>query len=110
MNKTKITRALLTARNLLTGDDDRIDLDCTRLALGNIEDALQELAKSEWHSITESLPPFGVDVLVCNENDPDDIWWSHRSDNPTVVTDSYGFCNYLLSGVTHWRKVEKLKV
>lgn len=47
MDKNKIIRRLQSARHLLSADDDRIDLDCCRLALGNIEEALEELEKSE---------------------------------------------------------------
>lgn len=47
MDKNIIIRRLQSARHLLSDDDDRINLDCCRLALGNIEDALAELEKNE---------------------------------------------------------------
>lgn len=60
MDKNKIIRRLQSAKHLLSGDDDRIDLDCCRLALGNIEEALEELEKSE-----EPVQKF-IDVVASN--------------------------------------------
>lgn len=73
-----------------------------------LENALEELSKPDWISVKDKLPPYEKSVLVCNESDPDDIYFSHRSCNPVVITDSDGWCNYFVFPITHWLEVENL--
>lgn len=61
-----------------------------------------------WISVKDSLPDYDVSVLVCNENEPDDMWFSHRSNDPMVITREYEFCNYLPLEITHWQKIKPL--
>ena len=65
-----------------------------------------EVDKSPWVSVKDELPPYDVDVLVSNENEPEKIWFSHRIENPSAKTDENGFLNCF--PITHWRKIDKL--
>ena len=71
-----------------------------------LENALEELSKSDWISVKDKLPPYEKSVLVCNENDRDDTWFCHRSCNPLVITNVDGWCNYFEVPITHWLEVE----
>lgn len=73
-----------------------------------LENALEELSKSDWISVKDKLPPYDESVLVCNENAPDNIYFCHRSCNPVVITNVDGWCNYFQVPITHWLEVECL--
>jgi hypothetical protein len=79
-----------------------------RKANSLLHDALIELGKSDWVSVEEELPPYEEDVLVCNENEPSDIWFGHRTSDRRVVVDEHEFAKGY-GTITHWRKIDKLE-
>lgn len=81
-----------------------------RKANSLLHDALIELGKSDWVSVADELPPYEEDVLVCNKNEPDEIWFSHRTKESWVETDKNGFTKPLnCFPITHFRKIDKLE-
>ena len=72
-----------------------------------LKQAYDESDKSDWISVKERLPEFGEEVLVTNVEDKD-IWFCHRSNDPSVKTAEYEFCNYIGIPVTHWQEIKKL--
>lgn len=72
-----------------------------------LKQAIDELDKSDWISVKERLPEFGEEVLVTNEEDKD-MWFCHRSNDPSVKTEEYEFCNYIGIPVTHWQEIKEL--
>ena len=111
MDKNKIIRRLQSARHLLSADDDRIDLDCCRLALGNIEEAIEELRKPSWVSLRDVLPEAGQCVLVCDEAAPSDMWFGHLTDRMNFIGKSSGLCSLPpLREFTHWQYIEPLQI
>lgn len=72
-----------------------------------LEQAYDEADKSDWISVKERLPEFEEEVLVTNEENKE-ICFCHRSNNPSVITAEYKFCNYMLMPVTHWQDIKKL--
>ena len=69
---------------------------------------LTELRKSDWVSVEEELPPYDEEVLVCNENEPSDMWFGHRTSDRRVVVDEHEFAKGY-GTITHWRKIDKLE-
>jgi len=64
---------------------------------------------SQWVSVEDSLPPYDESVLVCNEYDPDELWFCHRSNGKNVKTAEYAFCNYTGIQITHWMRISTVK-
>ena len=110
MDKKKVEE--LTA-NVLTDiteaigktDDAFLGLTLANIAV-KITAILVEINKSPWVSVKDELPPYDVDVLVSNENEPNKIWFSHRIEDPSAKTEENGFLNCFR--ITHWRKIDKL--
>lgn len=67
---------------------------------------LQEVNKSDWISVKDRLPNLEDSVLVRNENEPEDMWFAHRTDRNDVVVDKNGFAVGYNSEITHWQKIE----
>ena len=65
-------------------------------------------AASKWVSVEDELPPYEEGVLVCNENDPEYMWFCHRSQSKKVKTAEYAFCNYTGIQITHWMRIPVL--
>lgn len=76
--------------------------------ISNLEEALKELKKSDWVSVEDGLPPYEEDVLVCNEKEPSDMWFGHRTSDRRVVVDEHEFAKGY-GTITHWHKVDKLE-
>lgn len=79
-----------------------------RKANSLLHDALIELGKSDWVSVEDGLPPYEDDVLVCNEKEPSDMWFGHRTSDRRVIVDEYEFAKGY-GTITHWRKIDKLE-
>nr|DAR22061.1 MAG TPA: Protein of unknown function (DUF551) [Caudoviricetes sp.] len=62
---------------------------------------------NRWVSVKEKLPDYGEVVLVCNEKDPCDVWFTSRS-KLNARTDNDGFGYSLEADVTHWIRVKPL--
>ena len=77
--------------------------------ISNLEEALKELNKSDWVSVEDGLPDYEEDVLVCNENEPSDMWFGHRTSDRRVVVDENEFAKGY-GTITHWHKIDKLEV
>ena len=77
--------------------------------LGNLcREAIKELQKSDWVSVEDELPPYEEDVLVCNEKEPSDMWFGHRTSDRRVIVDEHEFAKGY-GTITHWRKIDKLE-
>jgi hypothetical protein len=76
--------------------------------ISNLEEALKELNKSDWVSVEDGLPDYEEDVLVCNENEPSDMWFGHRTSDRRVVVDEHEFAKGY-GTITHWHKIDKLE-
>lgn len=90
--------------NLSFGDDKHNAP--LRKANGLLHDALIEIEKSDWVSVKDRLPDLDDSVLVRNENDPEDMWFAHRTDRNDVVVDKNSFAVGYNSEITHWQKIE----
>lgn len=80
--------------------------------LGNISrisrEAIKELSKSDWVSVEDDLPDYDEVVLVTDEDNPDDMWFGHRTADRSVVVDEHEFAKGY-GTITHWQRVEPLK-
>lgn len=79
-----------------------------RKANSLLHDALIELGKSDWVSVEDGLPPYEDDVLVCNEKEPSDMWFGHRTSDRRVIVDEHEFAKGYET-ITHWRKIDELE-
>lgn len=62
--------------------------------------------ENKWISVKEALPPFDLDVLVCDISKPDDMIYCHRSNNPLVKVGKDNWCLYIEDyNITHWMNV-----
>lgn len=67
------------------------------------------LLENLWISVEDELPPFEEEVIVYAICDIGPIqFFCHRSNNPNVVTDKYGFCVYNNDKITYWMPIPKL--
>lgn len=82
------------------------------LTLANIASKIAllgvEVNKSDWVSVDDGLPDYEEDVLVCNEKEPSDIWFGHRTSDRRVVVDENEFAKGD-GTITHWHKIDKLE-
>lgn len=58
-----------------------------------------------WIPVGKALPPFDVQVLVCNDKYPEDWWVTHRTDNDDVIADGNRFANNCPYPITHWVEI-----
>lgn len=64
---------------------------------------------NEWQRVTEALPKYEEEVLVCSERDPEYMWFSHRSENTAVIRDEHQFCSGVkMPQITHWMRIKTL--
>lgn len=110
MDKKKVKEFSVKVLADITEAVDKTNDAVLKLTLANIAVKIAiiyvEVDKSPWVSVKDELPPYDVDVLVSNENEPEKIWFSHRIENPSAKTDENGFLNCF--PITHWRKIDKL--
>ena len=62
-----------------------------------------EALNSQWISVKEALPEYDNPILVAYGYE--DYCLSHRSNNPNVLTDNNGFCNYGYKEVVAWMPI-----
>lgn len=115
MDKKKVKELIFEAHHCIEEVFDRQAdnnnaIDATSLAIASIIllTAISELSKSDWVSVEEELPPYEEDVLVCNENEPSDMWFGHRTSDRRVVVDEHEFAKGY-GTITHWHKIDKLE-
>lgn len=114
MNKKKVKELSLDVLTNIKEAISRTDDVLLSLTLANIASKIAligvEVNKSDWVSVADELPPYEEDVLVCNKNEPDEIWFSHRTKESWVETDKKGFTKPLnCFPITHFRKIDKLE-
>lgn len=74
-----------------------------------LEEALEELIKPDWVSVEDGLPDEEEYVIVCNETNPDLVWFSYITEDCDKA-DRNGFRKTLkYDTVTHWKPIGKLK-
>lgn len=73
-----------------------------------LHETQKELYKSDWVSVENELPPYGENVLVCNENYPDEIWFSHRTKNWVEIDDNEFIIALNCLSITHWHRIDKI--
>ena len=100
--KSLIGQAILRVNEVVPDFDD---LD---KVLPLLRQAIDEADKPDWISVKERLPEFGEEVLVTNDKDKEEMWFCHRSNDPSVKTAEYEFCNYIGIPVTHWQEIKEL--
>lgn len=61
----------------------------------------------QWISVKEALPEYDESVIVAFGDD--DYALLHRSNNPNVLTDKNGFCNYCCKEVLAWLPIPKFE-
>lgn len=70
---------------------------------------MNKVVYNEWQRVTATLPDYEEEVLVCNENNPEYMWFSHRSENPDVIRDEHQFCSCVkMPKITHWQRIKPL--
>lgn len=106
MDREKINNLLGQA--ILRVNEVVSDFDDLDKVLPLLRQVIDELDKPDWISVKERLPEFDEEVLVTNEENKE-IWFCHRSNNPSVITAEYKFCNYMWMPVTHWQEIEEVK-
>ena len=85
-----------------------------------LNEALEELSKSDWVSVENGLPEYEEDVVVCSTKFPDIVYVTYRenrgnySENEfTPIMDDNDFIlnsSELIGKITHWKLIEKLEV
>lgn len=110
MDKKKVKELIEEAKHLAILRKYENRLTYLNNCICCLKEALEELSKSDWVSVADELPPYEEDVLVCNKNEPDEIWFSHRTKESWVETDKNGFTKPLnCFPITHFRKIDKLE-
>lgn len=61
----------------------------------------------QWISVEDALPEYDETVIV--DFGDDDYALSHRSNNPDVLTDINGFCNYGYKEILAWLPIPKFE-
>lgn len=113
MTKEEICNHLVQVRESLYVDIDIFDKKSNR-SRSKINEMLNvvisELSKPTWISVKDHLPYIEESVLVTSEEDPGEIWFSHRTYNPKVYQDEKNFAIYKgAPKITHWQRVLPLK-
>lgn len=101
--KSLLGQAILRVNEVVPNFDDLDKI------LPLLEQAYDEADKSNWISVKERLPEFDEEVLVTNDKNKEMWWFCHRSNDPSVTTAEYEFCNYMWMPVTHWQEIKKLE-
>ncbi|MBR5183117.1 MAG: DUF551 domain-containing protein [Bacteroidales bacterium] len=92
-------------------EEQRVEIEQLRGSLKDLSTYLREskVSLGGWIRIADALPELEKSVLVCGcwkgvcKRD----WWvAHRSADPLVVVDKYGFVNVGHFVITHWMPVE----
>ena len=111
MNKKKVKELI---QEVISSNIDSLEFGSDkhnaplRKANSLLHDALIELGKSDWVSVEDGLPPYEDDVLVCNEKEPSDMWFGHRTSDRRVIVDEHEFAKGYET-ITHWRKIDELE-
>ena len=74
-----------------------------------LNEALEELSKSDWVSVENGLPPYGEEVLVTGKAIPDDVRFAYRTKlkHPSKDKNDFYCPNHYI--ITHWKPIEKLE-
>lgn len=110
MDKNKVTELIedtILMVDTIEGFDDG-DTEQLSNVMRKLNDALEEIHKSDWVSVEDELPEYGENVLVCNEKEPSDMWFGHRTSDRRVVVDEHEFAKGY-GTITHWHKIDKLE-
>ena len=108
MNKEKIEKAAIRHANMMGWDHDPEEV--RGLFALSFKEGARWRMDSVWHDPDRSLPDCDKTVIVEFERDGErGHAFSHRSDNPDVITDSWGFCFYVKKAkITRWAYMEDL--
>ena len=110
MNKNKVKQRLSKVEeNLLayekTGKRIYLTAACIKL-----HDAQEEVEKSDWISVEDELPDYEESLLVTSKEEPNEIYFSHRTKRPDVVVENNGFTTFVEAPkITHWQRIKKLE-
>lgn len=77
--------------------------------ISNLEEALEELSKSDWVSVEDRLPPYDESVFVTSKDAPDIVIRTSRAKGKGWNIDKNGFLCSPASHITHWKPIEKLE-
>lgn len=113
MDKNNLKILVEKAINLLVDIYSNGDDDGERIlqAIDILSDASKSLSASAWVSVEDDLPELEETVVVCNKENPADMWFCHRADPKQVITDKHGFANrFEWEKITHWQRIKELEV
>lgn len=105
MNKRKVKELIEKAIQDLSATDMGI-----LYTQSTLQQALEELSKSDWVSVEDELPPYDEDVWVTDRYNTDFVMKTSRiKSKPCWNIDKNGFLCSPASHVTHWKPIEKLE-
>lgn len=112
MDKEKI-KEILEDTLLMTETIEGFDKGDTERLLDvrhKINEALEELSAPDWISVEDELPDMYQTVWVCDGDDHDEVWTTHRTDPDVLPIDINHFASPVPGKtITHWRTIDKLE-
>ena len=84
-----------------------MELSYDEVAESAFEKGAEYALSHQFISAKESLPEYDEDVIVAYGNEK--YGFSHRSNNPDVLTDKNGFCNYCGKEIIGWMPIPKFE-
>lgn len=103
----------LTTFGLQSSIDDVVELTGMELSYDEVSESAFEKGAEyalshQWISVEEALPEYDETVLVAWYDG--DYSFNHRSNNKSVKTDKYGFCNYGILEIIAWMPIPKFEM
>ena len=86
---------------------DSADISLREQNIFSIKLGAEYALSNQWISVDEALPEYDEAVIVAFGDD--DYALLHRSNNPNVLTDKNGFCNYGYKEVLAWLPIPKFE-
>ena len=114
MNKNKVTEQIedtILMVDTIEGFDDG-DTEQLSNVMRKLNDALEEIHKSDWVSVEDGLPPYGEKVFVTSKMSPDNVFKNRRVESTTVPKDGNDFIilwEGRMARITHWKPIDKLE-